>query len=160
MPQYMNLLCEIGRLAVQTGPRLLPVFAILPILLTLVAPARAIAPAIALMCDLATKRAARFLKVLYGEFGDWLQAAGAYHPRTPTYADRHSARFGPIRTQLSPVTTIAALPTRRRKRTSSGRLPLASLHSPSPLFAQGTASRGSLVPFVGNGGAKPLILLQ
>lgn len=159
MPQYMNLLCEIGRLAVQTGPRLLPVFAIL---LTFAALARAAAPEFVLMCGLAAKRAARFFKALYDEFGDWSQAAGAYHPRTPTYADRHSARFGNIGTQLSLVTTVAALPSRRRKWTLSGPLPLplASLHSPPPLFAQGTASRGSLVPLVGNGGAKPLILLQ
>lgn len=104
--------------------------------------------------------AARFLKALYGEFGDWSKAAGAYHSRTPSYAGRYAARFDRIRGQLPPVTAMAALPAKRRKRTSAGPLPLVSLHNPAPLFAQGTASRGSLVPLGGNGGAKPLIMLQ
>lgn len=104
--------------------------------------------------------AARFLKALHGEFGDWSKAAGAYHSRTPSYASRYSARFDRIRGQLSPVTTVAALPAPRRNRSSSGPLPLASLRPPAPLIAQGSTSRGSLVPIGGSGGAKPLIVLQ
>ena len=40
--------------------------------------------------------AARFLRDLYGEFGSWSAAAGAYHSRTPEHADRYRARFDRI----------------------------------------------------------------
>ena len=35
--------------------------------------------------------AARFLRDLYAETGDWMRAAGAYHSRTPAYADIYLA---------------------------------------------------------------------
>jgi hypothetical protein len=44
--------------------------------------------------------AARFLADLYAESGDWSRAAGAYHSRTPRYAERYRARFDRIRAQL------------------------------------------------------------
>lgn len=37
--------------------------------------------------------AATFLRQLFDEFGDWGRAAGAYHSRTPRYANRYRARF-------------------------------------------------------------------
>lgn len=37
--------------------------------------------------------AARFVKQLYAETGDWRQAAGAFHSRTPHHAKRYLARF-------------------------------------------------------------------
>lgn len=37
--------------------------------------------------------AARFLRALHDELGDWSAAAGAYHSRTPEYAQRYRARF-------------------------------------------------------------------
>lgn len=37
--------------------------------------------------------AARFLRELYAETGDWRRAAGAFHSRTPANADRYLARF-------------------------------------------------------------------
>jgi hypothetical protein len=40
--------------------------------------------------------AARFLRELYGEFGTWSAAAGAYHSRTPEFAERYRARFDRI----------------------------------------------------------------
>lgn len=46
--------------------------------------------------------AAKFLKELYREFGDWSAAAGAYHSRTPTYAQSYTARFTKIRNAISP----------------------------------------------------------
>lgn len=55
--------------------------------------------------------AARFLADLHAETGDWSSAAGAYHSRTPHYAQRYRARFDRILAQLDgapPV--IAALP--------------------------------------------------
>jgi len=106
--------------------------------------------------------AAQFLKKLYDELGDWSKAAGAYHSRTPTYANRYITRFDRIRADLSPTTAVAGLPGRdRRRRTSAGPLPLASLHSPAPLVAQGTVSMGSLVPMAGSvASSRALILIE
>ena len=44
--------------------------------------------------------AATFLKELYDESGDWSAAAGAYHSRTPEYAQRYKARFDRIRQKM------------------------------------------------------------
>lgn len=41
--------------------------------------------------------AARFVSELYTEFGDWRVAAGAFHSRTPQYANRYLARFDTLR---------------------------------------------------------------
>ena len=106
--------------------------------------------------------AAQFLKKLYAEMGDWSKAAGAYHSRTPTYANRYIARFDRIRTDLSPATAVAALPSRTRiRRTSTGPMPLASLHTPAPLIAQGSVSMGSLVPMAGSlASPRALIIIE
>ncbi len=45
--------------------------------------------------------AAAFLKDLYDESGDWSAAAGAYHSRTPEYAQRYKTRFDRIRQKIS-----------------------------------------------------------
>lgn len=37
--------------------------------------------------------AAKFLNELHAELGTWTRAAGAYHSRTPQYAERYAARF-------------------------------------------------------------------
>lgn len=37
--------------------------------------------------------AANFLKSLYQETGNWSEAAGAYHSRTPSFARKYTARF-------------------------------------------------------------------
>ncbi len=44
--------------------------------------------------------AARFLRTLYAEQGSWEGAAGAYHSRTPEFADRYAARFAKFRNDL------------------------------------------------------------
>ena len=44
--------------------------------------------------------AARYLTELYQETGDWTKAAGAYHSRTPKYAEKYSARFEGFRNRL------------------------------------------------------------
>jgi hypothetical protein len=44
--------------------------------------------------------AARFLRELYGEFGSWTAAAGAYHSRTPEHARRYRANFERILSRL------------------------------------------------------------
>ncbi|MDO5529336.1 MAG: hypothetical protein Q4F71_08020 [Paracoccus sp. (in: a-proteobacteria)] len=41
--------------------------------------------------------AARFVRDLYTEFGDWRRAAGAFHSRTPAHATRYLARFDDLR---------------------------------------------------------------
>jgi soluble lytic murein transglycosylase-like protein len=107
--------------------------------------------------------AARFLRDLHNEFGDWSKAAGAYHSRTPTYANRYTARFDRVRAQLKPVETVAALPVERTRQraTFTAPQPLVNLHNPSPLIAQGTARMGSLVPLNGGGSsAQALIVLK
>lgn len=45
--------------------------------------------------------AARFLAELYQETGSWSKAAGAYHSRTPEYAQRYTQRFDRFRAALS-----------------------------------------------------------
>lgn len=46
--------------------------------------------------------AARFLRDLHTETGSWSKAAGAYHSRTPEFANRYAARFDRIRATLAP----------------------------------------------------------
>lgn len=102
--------------------------------------------------------AARFLSRLHAEFGDWSEAAGAYHSRTQTYAKRYRARFDRIRTRLAahegrkigpvtPTPSVSAVEvprTRRQARSNSYPL-LQSVASPG--------RKGSLVPLVSNGQA-------
>lgn len=52
------------------------------------------------------KYAARFLRELYQETGDWSAAAGAYHSRTPKYANKYKARFNRIRANLTAPPTV------------------------------------------------------
>lgn len=51
--------------------------------------------------------AARFLARLYAETGDWGRAAGAYHSRTPRYANRYRDRFATILARLEGAPQIA-----------------------------------------------------
>lgn len=44
--------------------------------------------------------AANFLKDLFAEMGNWSDAAGAYHSRTPKYANKYKVRFNSIRSEL------------------------------------------------------------
>ncbi|GAB4390237.1 lytic transglycosylase domain-containing protein [Albidovulum sp.] len=44
--------------------------------------------------------AARFLRQLYAETGSWAKAAGAFHSRTPGYAQKYQARFERILASL------------------------------------------------------------
>lgn len=45
--------------------------------------------------------AAKFLSELYAETGDWSKAAGAYHSRTPQFADKYAARFDRFRANMA-----------------------------------------------------------
>lgn len=51
--------------------------------------------------DLNALYAARFLEELYREFGNWTEAAGAYHSRTPEFAERYKSRFAGLRNQVA-----------------------------------------------------------
>lgn len=88
-----------------------------------------------LLDPLASARyAARFLRALHDETGDWVQAAGAYHSRTPDHAARYRTRFAQILAGLGDAPPAAAAP------------PTPALRENTfPLLA-GVASGASLVP--------------
>lgn len=44
--------------------------------------------------------AAKYLRELFAETGNWTMAAGAYHSRTKTYAERYAARFDGFRAKF------------------------------------------------------------
>lgn len=80
--------------------------------------------------------AAKFLRSLYAEFGTWEQAAGAYHSRTPHFAQQYQARFKTILANLPDVGSETHEP----ERTNAFPLLLAG-RTPSGM--------GSLVPVTG-----------
>jgi hypothetical protein len=51
--------------------------------------------------------AAKFLRSLYREKGNWPDAAGAYHSRTAVHANRYKARFNQLRTEISDQPQLA-----------------------------------------------------
>ncbi len=88
--------------------------------------------------------AARFLGELHAELGDWSAAAGAYHSRTPTFANRYRAIFDRHRAAVegnppdiaAPVSVATALRAPRE--------------NTFPLLQAGAGvSLGSLVPLAG-----------
>ena len=95
--------------------------------------------------------AARFLKGLYAEQGSWPDAAGAYHSRTPKYANRYKAIFEKHRRKVPGGDTVLAAtdpapppaPAPVRQRVNTFPLLQASRRD------EGGARLGSLVP-VGN----------
>ncbi|MFC4731106.1 lytic transglycosylase domain-containing protein [Salipiger abyssi] len=80
--------------------------------------------------------AARFLRRLHAETGSWIEAAGAYHSRTPKYAERYKRRYRAMRAGLSPGFTEDKEPVRHAARVN--RFPL--------LRREGVAARASLAP--------------
>jgi len=95
--------------------------------------------------------AANFLTELYREKGDWTQAAGAYHSRTPKFADRYAKRFDKLRARLGPVETQTDAPSPIAKVAMGESKPATdtSRINTFPLLQQGfgqPASLGSLVP--------------
>lgn len=99
--------------------------------------------------------AAKFLQDLYKEFGSWTKAAGAFHSRTPKYADRYVARFNRIRSDLTPMTVVASLPERRVTTFSAPRPLIAGRRTTALISAPSgatSAALGSLVPLSGRSG--------
>ncbi len=97
--------------------------------------------------------AAKFLKQLHAELGNWEDAAGAYHSRTPKYADRYKARFLKVR---------AALKTENKTATKSVKVQTKSTQTPPinnfPLLRAGAGQQrlGSLMPLQTSNGATAL----
>lgn len=93
--------------------------------------------------------AARFLLDLHAETGDWEAAAGAYHSRTPEYADRYKARFAAYRAQLLqedelPLRVVAVDP--EEPALSSAPVIRVRVNSYPLLRSGGATALGSLVP--------------
>lgn len=92
--------------------------------------------------------AARFLSELFSETGDWSAAAGAYHSRTPKFANRYRTRFDRIRHRLTssddptPTPRVAVV---EQASKVTRQMPRVNLY---PLLQQGTKAGGlgSLVP--------------
>lgn len=80
--------------------------------------------------------AARFLRALHGESGDWSVAAGAYHSRTPEHARRYRGRFDSALAALGGAVGASPGPTREARLNTF------------PLLQPGVGVRaaGSLVP--------------
>ena len=86
--------------------------------------------------------AARFLKSLHDEFGNWTKAAGAYHSRTPKFARKYEARFERF---LARATSEPSRPTEPPRTVASAARRSADSY---PLFRAGATpgAAGSLVP--------------
>jgi hypothetical protein len=105
--------------------------------------------------------AAKFLKNLHNETGDWSLAAGAYHSRTPEYSDKYRARFDRLRGSLRP----AASPAKPRPATGPtliARKPTAPRQNGFQLLQSGISNGGlgSLVPISGRDTRQRLISLE
>ena len=110
--------------------------------------------------------AAKFLKSLYAESGDWSAAAGAYHSRNPEFAEKYAARFDRFRSGLReedlnaipevPALMLAALGAEAAEPAAPrvNRYPLLQGASGGGGGGTGTGL-GSLVP-IGNGGGASL----
>ncbi|MCB1366709.1 MAG: transglycosylase SLT domain-containing protein [Rhodobacteraceae bacterium] len=97
--------------------------------------------------------AAQLLASLYAEKGTWPAAAGAYHSRTPKYADRYSRRFSGILSgmdQVEPVNAaaIAAL---------GAATPRLNAYPLLQKIADGVRSPGSVAFLSAKGAASPLL---
>lgn len=91
--------------------------------------------------------AARFLKRLYAEFGDWSLAAGAYHSRTPEFAERYRKRFDRLRAGVDGRPPPDARPAPRPRIAPGGPLIAAAARPIIALSdAAGGARNGSLFP--------------
>lgn len=98
--------------------------------------------------ELNANYAAEFLAQLFDETGDWTKAAGAYHSRTPEFANRYEARFERIRQSIGLERSV---PQQRASFGPPKALSLGAQLGQGPLIAlsadpQRTALRGSLMP--------------
>ncbi|WP_424942666.1 transglycosylase SLT domain-containing protein [Aliiroseovarius crassostreae] len=109
--------------------------------------------------------AAKFLSELYQEKGNWKDAAGAYHSRTPKFANRYKERFAKHRATYANQDNQ---PIRVADTTASGSYPAHNSPPPGLLeprvnnfpllqLGQGQRGMGSLVPISGSS-ATPLFM--
>lgn len=87
--------------------------------------------------------AALFLSQLFAEFGNWTEAAGAYHSRTPEFADRYKARFRTVQAQLEPHNA----PAEGRAGTAWSFFAAGGRASTGSLFAAGASDARPLISF-------------
>ncbi len=113
--------------------------------------------------------AARFLGDLYAETGSWERAAGAYHSRTPEFANRYRARFETFRARYLAEDGLRHVLPDLPESPYVPRAPRPARVNTYPLFLAGGGGRmGSLVSvtdtgqgaagalFAAHAGAKPL----
>lgn len=97
--------------------------------------------------------AARFLNDLYAEHGNWSDAAGAYHSRTPKYANRYKAIFEKHR-QRAPGETVLTV---ANNNAPARRQPARPRVNTFPLLQSGNTRLGSLVPVNNSAGVGGLL---
>ena len=105
--------------------------------------------------DLNAQYAAKFLNDLYQEFGNWSDAAGAFHSRTPEYAQSYATRFQTIRDRLNPDTGVVHM------QAGAPRSTIMTAAS-QPLLRGGSLKMGSLVPISRHLdiGPRPFVILK
>ncbi len=92
--------------------------------------------------------AAAFLRELYVELGDWSKAAGAYHSRTPKFANKYIARFDRIHAAVAQTPDRPLSPSSKQPVTTPVQVARHNVRENQfPLLrAGGTTAMGSLVP--------------
>ncbi len=96
--------------------------------------------------DANAQYAAEFLQRLYNELGDWTKAAGAYHSRTPKYANRYKARFNRIRSRLTDLPDVQIAEVQAPKPAPQVIEVISRINRFPLLVRGGTTTSGSLVP--------------
>ena len=108
--------------------------------------------------------AAKFLNELFGEFGDWTKAAGAYHSRTPKFAKKYAARFDRIRARLPDYEIVEPIvPVLRAVKEAEPTAPIQLIARINryPLLQPGqTGGIASLVPLSQSGTPRFLEIVQ
>lgn len=92
--------------------------------------------------DLNALYAASFLDRLHAEFGDWVEAAGAYHSRTPEFAGKYKAKFREFKARVDRLEPMDVPPVRRSSRYAS--------QSAGSLFV---TNADGVTPFIDFGGS-------
>ena len=106
--------------------------------------------------------AAEFLLSLHGEKGDWAAAAGAYHSRTPEYANRYKTKFAEYRArflhedELPLIVEPPILPVASAQKPGVGKVTRARVNTFPLLRGGGQPALGSLVPLADRGAATGL----
>jgi hypothetical protein len=93
--------------------------------------------------DLNALYAANFLDRLHTEFGDWIEAAGAYHSRTPEFAGKYKAKFREFKArvdQLEPMRVQSSQPSVKLVTQSAGSLFVANVGGVTPFIDLGRSN--------------------